>query len=122
MALSNGFDKNMELAYSDMLYLLILGTVCTSIAYVAGVSVMKEFSAFRVALVTNLEPVYGIVLAFIFYGEKEKMSTEFYIGSALILTSIFLYPLIKNSLEKRKIQNKIDSISTYNYIPIASVY
>jgi drug/metabolite transporter (DMT)-like permease len=45
---------------------MLLGTVCTSLAYVAGVSVMRELSAFRVALITNLEPVYGIIMAFIF--------------------------------------------------------
>ncbi len=95
------------LKYSDLVYLLILGTICTSLAYVAGVSVMKELSAFRVALITNLEPVYGIILAFIFFGKKEHMSAGFYLGSLIILSSIFLYPYLRNKIEKRKLKKEI---------------
>jgi drug/metabolite transporter (DMT)-like permease len=86
----------MKLNFDDLMYLLILGTVCTSLAYVAGVAVMKELSAFRVALITNLEPVYGIILAFIFFGKREQMTPGFYAGAVIILSTIFLYPFIKN--------------------------
>jgi drug/metabolite transporter (DMT)-like permease len=100
---TDGFTKaSMTLTYTDLTYLMILGTICTSVAYVAGVSVMKELSAFRVALVTNLEPVYGIILAFLFFGKKEEMTSGFYAGAVIILTTIFLYPFVKNHIEKRK--------------------
>ena len=94
------FDKDLlqetfNLSIKDWLYLGILGTVCTALAYVAGVSVMRTLSAFRVALITNLEPVYGILLAFLFFGTKEAMSTGFYLGATLILGSVFLYPIYK---------------------------
>jgi drug/metabolite transporter (DMT)-like permease len=72
LLLTGGFSKSMILKNTDIGYLLILGTICTSLAYVAGVSVMREFSAFKVALITNLEPVYGIILAFIFFGDMRK--------------------------------------------------
>lgn len=84
-----------NLSLTDWIYLTVLGTICTALAYVAGVSVMRTLSAFRVALITNLEPVYGILLAFIFFGTKEAMSTGFYFGAALILGSVFLYPIYK---------------------------
>lgn len=87
---------------NDLIFLLILGVICTAIAYVAGVSVMKELSAFRVALITNLEPIYGIIMAYIFFGEKEEMSIGFYLGSLLILGSIVSFPY----LLKRKNRNK----------------
>jgi drug/metabolite transporter (DMT)-like permease len=87
---------------SDFLYLMLLGTICTAAAYVAGVAVMKELSAFKVALVTNLEPVYGIILAWLFFGQKEKMSWGFYLGSIIILGTIFLYPYFKKSIAKRR--------------------
>src|SRR6202012_2433430 len=61
LAGTNGYNKSMHLHRADIGYLLLLGTICTSLAYVAGVSVMRELSAFRVALITNLEPVYGII-------------------------------------------------------------
>jgi len=86
----------------DSIYLLLLGTICTSVAYVAGVSVMKELSAFRVALITNLEPIYGIMLAFVILGKSEQMSLGFYSGALIILSSIFLYPVIKDRANRGK--------------------
>jgi len=89
------FTETFHLSGSDWLFLILLGTVCTALAYVAGVSVMRTLSAFRVALITNLEPVYGIILAFLFFGSKEKMTFGFYIGAVLILGAVFLYPIYK---------------------------
>ena len=93
-------NTTFNLAVQDWFYLAILGTFCTSVAYVAGVSVMRTLSAFRVALVTNLEPVYGIILAFIFFGSSEQMTGGFYAGGSLILATIFLYPIYKNRKNK----------------------
>ncbi|MEJ2879923.1 DMT family transporter [Pedobacter sp. GR22-6] len=87
--------EHFNLSLSDWVYLLILGTICTALAYVAGVSVMRALSAFRVALITNLEPVYGILLAFLFFGKREAMSLGFYLGAVIILGSVFLYPVYK---------------------------
>lgn len=100
------FDQSLltetfNLSSSDWLYLTILGTICTALAYVAGVSVMRTLSAFRVALITNLEPVYGIVLAFLFFGKRETMTIGFYLGAALILGAVFLYPIYKKRKEKQ---------------------
>jgi drug/metabolite transporter (DMT)-like permease len=99
---TGGFDKNMKLVPSDIGYLLILGTVCTSLAYVAGVSVMKELSAFRVALITNLEPVYGIIMAFFFFGDLDKMTGGFWAGALIILSTIFLFPVVQTQVAKRR--------------------
>ena len=90
---------NLDL--KNWFYIGILGTLCTSVAYVAGVSVMRTLSAFRVALVTNLEPVYGIILAFFFFKDKEQMTGGFYIGALIILGSIFLYPIYKKRKNKQ---------------------
>jgi drug/metabolite transporter (DMT)-like permease len=87
--------ETFNLSLMDWFYLLILGTICTALAYVAGVGVMRTLSAFRVALITNLEPVYGIILAFLFFGSKEQMTGGFYLGSLLILGAVFLYPVYK---------------------------
>ncbi|AMR32070.1 permease [Mucilaginibacter sp. PAMC 26640] len=86
----------------DLGYLVLLGTVCTSLAYVAGVSVMRELSAFRVALITNLEPVYGIILAFFFFGDINKMTAGFWAGAVIILSTIFLFPFAQKQVAKRK--------------------
>ena len=103
---TDGYNASMNLNTSDLINLFILGTICTSVAYVAGVSVMKQLSAFRVALITNLEPVYGIALAFLFFGKKEAMTPGFYAGATIVLASIFLYPYVKNNVLKRRLERK----------------
>lgn len=77
----------------DVIYLLLLGIVCTSFAFTIQVDVMKQLSAFIVSLTINLEPIYGIVLAFILFNEHEILSKGFYIGTAIIMISVFGYPL-----------------------------
>lgn len=91
----------LEIPLSDILYLLLLGIVCTAFAFVASVEVMKELTPFTVSLSINLEPVYGIIMAFLFFGEEEKMSVGFYIGTLLILSSIFLNVWLKKRRKKK---------------------
>jgi drug/metabolite transporter (DMT)-like permease len=98
--ITKGFNQSMLLKNSDIAYLVILGTVCTSLAYVAGVSVMKAISAFKVALITNLEPVYGILMSFMFFGDSNKMKLGFWIGALIILSTIFLFPLAQNRIAR----------------------
>ena len=101
MLCTHGFNQNMVLKNSDIGYLLLLGTVCTSLAYVAGVSVMRELSAFRVALITNLEPVYGIIMSFVFFGDMNKMTAGFWVGAVIILSTIFLFPVARKRIIRR---------------------
>ncbi|GGE08435.1 MULTISPECIES: DMT family transporter [Sphingobacterium] len=99
MLFTGDFDEQMILSQSDLLYLLLLGVVCTAIAYVLGVAVMRELSAFTVALTTNMEPVYGIILALLIFGQKEAMSTGFYFGAVIVLTAVFIYPYLKTKIK-----------------------
>lgn len=102
LLLTNGFNRSLLLKPSDIGYLVLLGTICTSLAYVAGVSVMRELSAFKVALITNLEPVYGILMSFIFFGDMNKMTVGFWVGAVIILSTIFLYPVARKQISKRR--------------------
>jgi drug/metabolite transporter (DMT)-like permease len=99
---TGGFNRALILKPSDIGYLVLLGTICTSLAYVAGVSVMRELSAFKVALITNLEPVYGILMSFIFFGDMNKMTLGFWAGAIIILSTIFLYPVAQKQIIKRR--------------------
>jgi drug/metabolite transporter (DMT)-like permease len=94
-------NMSFNLSVNNWIYIGILGTLCTSVAYIAGVSVMRTLSAFRVALVTNLEPVYGIILAYFFFKDKEQMTGGFYIGAIIILGAVFLYPVYKKRYNKK---------------------
>jgi drug/metabolite transporter (DMT)-like permease len=71
-------------------------------AYSVAVKLMKKFSAFAINLTVNLEPVYGIVLAFLIFGDAEKMTPGFYLGTLIILTAVLIYPVLNKNLNKRK--------------------
>jgi hypothetical protein len=63
-------------------------------AYSLAVKLMLKFSAFAMNLTVNMEPVYGIILAFIVFGDAEKMTAGFYLGTFVILTAVLLYPVL----------------------------
>ena len=89
----------------DWLWILILAFVCTNYAYTESVNLVRIFSAFTFNLTLNLEPVYGIMLAYSFFGEKERMTMGFYAGTLVILLSVLLYPLSeKLTHEKLKLK------------------
>ncbi len=85
----------LRLGGLDPLYLGLLGVVCTAFAFIGSVHVMRRLSPFTVILTINLEPIYGIVLALLIFGESELMSAGFYAGAALILISLWLNAIIK---------------------------
>lgn len=84
------------LSAKNWVLILILASICTAYAFTASVKVMRQLSPYTVMLTTNLEPVYGIVLAFFIIGGKEKMSTEFYIGAVVIVITVLLNGIIKH--------------------------
>jgi drug/metabolite transporter (DMT)-like permease len=83
----------------DWLWVFILAFVCTIYAYTESVNLVKIFSAFTFNLTLNLEPVYGIILAYVVFGEKERMTTGFYIGTLVILGTVLIYPMIQKPNE-----------------------
>ncbi len=83
------------LTRNDLIWLLLLSLLCTSYAFTAIVEIMKELSAYTVVLSINLEPVYGILLAYAIFGESETMSSGFYMGTMVILLSVFSYPFLR---------------------------
>jgi drug/metabolite transporter (DMT)-like permease len=101
---SGSFDeKFFKITFNDLKYLLILSSICTAYAFIASVKVMKYISPYTVMLTINLEPIYGIILALIIFGEKEHMSQNFYLGALIILSTV----LINGYLKMRK--NKLIS-------------
>ena len=90
---------------ADFIYLLALGIICTAYAFAIQVDVMKQLSAYIVALTINLEPVYGIVMAYFLFGETEHMTSGFYLGTTIILTSVLGFPLYHFYLKKRSLQH-----------------
>lgn len=75
---------------TDWGWLLILSWACTILAFECMLSSLRHISAFTQALTLNLEPVYGIIMAFIFFNENQYVQSSFYAGCALIVLSVCL--------------------------------
>jgi drug/metabolite transporter (DMT)-like permease len=95
-------DSFFNLNQRDWIYLLVLATICTAYPFVIAAKLLKKMSPFTMVLTNNLEPVYGIILAVLVFGNKEKMSYQFYIGAILIVSSVLLNGIIKNKLRFKK--------------------
>jgi drug/metabolite transporter (DMT)-like permease len=78
----------------DTGYLILLASFCTVGLYVLFAESLKRIPAFTVNLSFNLEPVYAIILAFIFFNEGKELNLSFYIGLVFVMTSVILQTLI----------------------------
>ncbi len=99
-----------QLTSTDWGYLVILASVCTAYAFIGSVQVMKCLSPYTVMLTINLEPVYGILLAFMIFGDEEKMNPQFYYGAIIILGTVVLNGIFKNA-KKRKRPSTLSNIT-----------
>lgn len=77
----------------DWGWLLVLSLACTVLAFNLSMSALQRISAFTVNLSYNLEPVYGILLAFVVFREDKHLNGGFYVGFFLIILSIVLQML-----------------------------
>lgn len=89
----------------DWMWLLILGWLCSVFAFQLTGHSLKKLTAFTVNLTFNLEPVYGIVLAFMIFGESKELSWSFFLGFAFIAASLILHVILLIKQEKKLEQN-----------------
>ena len=112
LAVTSRFDASFfQVQQTDWIYLIILATVCTAYAFIASVKVMKHLTPYTIMLTTNMEPVYGIILAFLILGDAEQMNTGFYFGAILILLTVILNGILKNA-RRRKAARVLNTIKT----------
>lgn len=104
VAESNGWTKGAPVfpVGQDWVWILFLAWVCTVYASTMATQLMKQFSAYLINLTINLEPVYGIGLAFFYFGEKERMTEGFYMGTFLILLAVLLYPFLNGRMFQKR--------------------
>jgi drug/metabolite transporter (DMT)-like permease len=76
--------------FSDWMWLLVLSWVCSVLAFQFSVNALQKLTAFTVNLSFNLEPVYGILLAFFIYHENKDLGWSFFTGLTLIVLALFL--------------------------------
>jgi drug/metabolite transporter (DMT)-like permease len=84
----------------NLFYLILLSLFCTVGLYVLFAESLKKIPAFTVNLSFNLEPIYAIILAFVFFNEGKEMNNSFYFGLFFVMASVILQTII--SLRKKK--------------------
>lgn len=85
------------LSVNDLIWLFLLSSICTAYAFSTSVKVMKFLSPFTVMLTINLEPIYGIILALLIFDDTEEMTTLFYVGALIILTTVIANGIVKSN-------------------------
>lgn len=85
----------------DLLWLLLLSVLCTTLAFSLSIEILNYITPLTVIITNNLEPVYGIFFSLLLFGSSEYMSVGFYIGTAIILVSVFTYPIIAQQFKKQ---------------------
>ena len=89
-----------KINYQDLIFLLILGVICTSYAFTKSVDLIKYLKPFTIMMIINMEPVYAILISLLIFGESEYLSINFYIGFIIILISVILNGFFKYKKNK----------------------
>lgn len=79
----------------DLALLLVLAVACTLLPYVLWLRALQHISAFATQLALNLEPVYAIVIAALWFREDRELSVGFYAGVLLILSAVVIQPVLR---------------------------
>ncbi|MFT4092741.1 MAG: DMT family transporter [Niabella sp.] len=87
---------------SDFLWLLMLAWLCSVIAFQFAMNALKKLSAFTVNLSYSMEPVYGIIMAFAIFKENQVLNTGFYLGTAVIFSTLVLHTLLLKRKHKER--------------------
>jgi drug/metabolite transporter (DMT)-like permease len=89
---------NLNFKGADLLYLLFLGIICTALAHALFISGLARVRAQTASVLAGLEPVYGILFAFLLLGERPALRTL--MGGSIILAAVFLASLKKADFPK----------------------
>ncbi|HAY3551060.1 DMT family transporter [Elizabethkingia meningoseptica] len=84
----------------NIILLIVLAGFFTAYPMLESVRLMQYISPFTLALTVNLEPVYGIVLAYFIFGKSEEMSPVFYGASAVMILAIVVNGIVKARRKK----------------------
>ncbi len=79
----------------DWVYLIVLALLCTTLTNILFLRALSRLSAFAANLTVNLEPVYGIFLAYFLLDDAQELTPKFYLGTVLILIAVFGYAAVK---------------------------
>ncbi|MEP7184277.1 MAG: DMT family transporter [Rhodanobacter sp.] len=100
----------------DALLLLLLSFGCTLLPFALALVALRHITAFGTQMVTNLEPVYSIVLAILLLGEQRELDRWFYIGVAVILAAVFVHPLLNRKTRRMKQPELMGTAESHNMV------
>ncbi len=104
-------SKNFLPGWENLGWLFVLAWTCSVWAFHLSASALKRLSAFTVSLTYNLEPVYGILLAFMVYKENKYLSNEFYLGFVVIAIALLIHLFLLLKVERKLTANATEGIS-----------
>ncbi len=104
-------EKHFLPGWENLGWLLVLAWFCSVIAFQLSGYALKRLSAFTVNLTFNLEPVYGIILAFAVYRENQFLSKWFFVGFAIIALALIIHVYLLVKLEKKLTADAANSLS-----------
>lgn len=106
MLFSGNFFHANEMSLKDFGLVLLLSGVFTAYPMLESVSLMKYISPFTLILTVNLEPIYGIILAFFIFGDSEKMSVTFYVASLVMILAIVANGILKAKKASKQLKTE----------------
>lgn len=86
---------------ADVFWLLLLGWACTVFAHGFQIHLLRYFTAYAMNLAFNLEAVYGIAAAVLFFGEHHHLNAGFFAGTAAILLANVIEPWMRRRRARR---------------------
>ena len=100
----------------DLWLLLALAFGCTLLPFALALVALRHMSAFGTQMVTNLEPVYAIVLAIVLLGEQRELDEWFYVGVVVIFAAVFMHPLLKRQQRAPKRPELVGTTESHNMV------
>ena len=95
-------DVSMHISTHDVGCIGLLSVACTLLPFNLSLYALRHLSAFTSNLSVNLEPVYGIIMAMFFFKEYKDLNTGFYVGTAVILLTVFIHPFLQKRFDQKK--------------------
>lgn len=88
-------EADLQPSTMDGINLILFAGICTVVPFTLSLYSMRHISVFTASITLNLEPVYGIIMAVVFFHENDHLEPGFYIGTLLILLVVFINPFIQ---------------------------
>jgi len=92
------FFEDLSLQVTDVVLLALLGIFCTALAHALFIKSLAHIKTQLASIIACMEPVYGIIFAFVLLGEIPALRTI--LGGCIILGTIAIASMKRTPREK----------------------